>query len=277
MSVTVRDWLPGVAAQIDALAQLPAIALLNQSIWLFSLVETAHLLAMAMLGGAVLILNLRLLGVALPSLSPADVEQAARPWLIAGIAGTIVTGAIMTLATTASTLVSAAFGVKIIALVAAILLSVTVGQQVRSGAASGRSLSRYVAAIAGALWLLSLFLFASTRNLGAGSLLVATAGFALVAVFIRSHRALYLGGIAVILGVGLGGTFLLPATAEGDVLVVRISVFALVAAATWAAALLLRERRLASWHTTSAATLGAFGSTLAWVTVAAAGRWIGFS
>ena len=277
MSVTVRDWLPGVAAQIDALAQAPAIASLNQSLWLFSLIETTHLLAMATLGGAVLLLNLRLLGVALPSLGPEEVERAARPWLVGGIVGTVLTGMIMTLATAASTLGSAAFAVKIVALVAAILLSLSVGKQVRSGSTESRDVSRPIAAIAGALWLVSIFLFASTRNLGAGSLLVATAGYALVAVFIRSRRKLYLGGLAAILGVGLGGTFLLPATAEGDALAVQVSVISLVAATGWAALLLLREKRLPTWQGASAASVAAFGSTLAWVTVAAAGRWIGFS
>src|SRR5260221_14478978 len=60
---------------------------IRQSVWLFPAIEAAHLLALALLGGAVLMLDLRLLGAGLASLSPAALEKQTRPWLIGAICG----------------------------------------------------------------------------------------------------------------------------------------------------------------------------------------------
>ncbi len=282
MSVTIKDWFPSAAQGIEALAQTPAVIALNQSLWLFSFIETLHLLSMAVLGGAVLVLNLRVLGAVLPDAVPQQVERAARPWLAAGIVGTIATGIVMMLATTVSSLTSTAFAVKMAALAAAITLSITCASQVRRGGASSR-LALAAALLAGGLWLGALLLFAGTANLGAGALLVACVGFLLVGTLLPARRRVYLAGIAVILVAGLGGTFFLPASAAGDAWTIRLSLATMAIAAIWALAFGWLEKAAspplssASARQAAALHLSAFATILSWVTVAAAGRWIGFS
>ena len=51
---------------------------IKQSVWLFPAIEAVHLLALAMLGGAVLMLDLRLLGAGLAAQAPAAIEKQTR-------------------------------------------------------------------------------------------------------------------------------------------------------------------------------------------------------
>lgn len=276
-SPNLNTLAPAFAQAFDRLAQVPALKSLNESLWLFSLIETFHLLAMAVLGGAVLVLNLRLLGVALQQVPPGDVERATRPWLWLGIAGTIATGTVMALATAVSTLASAAFVVKMVALVAAILFSLAVSREVRRGTATGRG-PQLLAVAAVLLWAMALLLFATTQNLGGGALLVAVAGFVLFAALTPGRRLAYALGVGSVLAVGLIGSLLAPATAEGDALAHRLSLGAVGVALAYALAVWLLARKPgAASPAQGPARLTAFACTLAWVTAAAAGRWIGFS
>ena len=89
MKMDFSDLAPGAAARIETLSQVPLIKYVNETVWIFAIVETAHLLFLTILGGAVLALNLRLLGVVLRDVPAREVERATRPWLNAGIIGTI--------------------------------------------------------------------------------------------------------------------------------------------------------------------------------------------
>ena len=277
MSDSVKDWLPGAAAQIEALGQTPLIAAINHSVWAFSVIQLGHLLSIAVLGGAVLVLNLRLLGLALPTVAPEDVERSTRPFMLASVAGTIVTGFLMTLATTQSSLTSTAFLIKMIALLAAIGLSVSVASSVRRPAGHARQAAKVLGVLATLVWLVAAGLFASASNLGPGVLLVAVAGFALFAAFLPSRRRAYGIGISLILLAGFGSTFLLAPTAAGDVLTEQVSIGTVLIGLAFAALLWASEMRHGKPLAVPPGRIGALGSTLAWVTVAAAGRWIGFS
>lgn len=277
MNANLRNVAPAFADWFENAARSPVFSIISEKVWIFSLVQVSHLLFMAVLGGAVLALNLRVLGVILPGLSPQEVERATRPWFWAGAVGTIVTGVIMATSIALTILASAAFFVKFIALIASILLSVVVFAEVR-GIGEQRPLPVLIAGgIATVLGVLALTLFASTRNLGTGALLVAISGFALFGALVPQRRAIYAGGIVSILGVVILGSLFLPASEEGDAfarwLLLGGSGFALV----FAIAVLLRERRGLVRQGAVTVRIVAFASTLAWITTAAAGRWIGFS
>src|SRR5436189_3640179 len=64
----------------------------NNSTWAFAAIEAGHLLALVVLGGAVFLVNLRLLGFMLGEERVQDMAKAARPWLIWGLVGVTVTG-----------------------------------------------------------------------------------------------------------------------------------------------------------------------------------------
>lgn len=277
MSLNLRDVAPAFAEWFEAAAKNQAFSVISEAVWSFSLVQVSHLLFMAILGGAVLALNLRLLGGILPGLSPQEVERATRSWFWAGAIGTIVTGAIMATSIALTILASAAFLVKVIALIASILLSVIVAAEVRRGGEEKRIWTLIVAGVAIALLALALFLFATMRNLGGGAFLVALVGFALGATLTTDRRAFYVGGGVLILSLTTLGGLLLPASAEGDVLAKWTTLGGVGLASAFAAAVLLRNGKGLVRQGSQHARAFAFASTLAWVTTAVAGRWIGFS
>ena len=57
----------------------------NNSLWAFAAFEAVHLLALAVIGGAVLIVDLRTLGWVFPRQRVAEIAAEARPWLIGSV------------------------------------------------------------------------------------------------------------------------------------------------------------------------------------------------
>ena len=65
---------------------------IKQSPWAFAVIESVHLLALSVIGGAVLVLDLRLLGFGLRSRPIAQVSRDAQPWLLGSLVVMLVTG-----------------------------------------------------------------------------------------------------------------------------------------------------------------------------------------
>ena len=65
---------------------------IRDSLWLFPVVEAVHLLALAMLGGAVLVVDLRLLGFGMTRRSPAYLLEQSRSWQVGSILLLVATG-----------------------------------------------------------------------------------------------------------------------------------------------------------------------------------------
>jgi len=68
---------------------------IRDSVWLFPFVEIFHLLALSVLGGTILIVNLRLLGVRFPSTPASALAQDFRPWLLGSIVVMLISGFLM--------------------------------------------------------------------------------------------------------------------------------------------------------------------------------------
>ena len=71
---------------------------INESSWIFPLVQAFHLVALGFLAGSILMVDLRLLGKGFSQQPLARVARDARPWLI---------GSLLAMVVTASTLVAA--------------------------------------------------------------------------------------------------------------------------------------------------------------------------
>lgn len=126
---------------------------IRQSVWLFPAIEAVHLLALAMLGGAVLMLDLRLLGTGLAAEAPAAIEKQTRPWMIGAICGLIATGVPLALSEALKVYDREAFWVKMIVLCVALAFTFAVRNPfARRNPAVGVS-SRTVASVSIALWL----------------------------------------------------------------------------------------------------------------------------
>lgn len=126
---------------------------IKQSIWLFPAIEAVHLLALAMLGGAVLMLDLRLLGAGLASQAPSALERQTRPWLIGAIGVMIASGVPLALSEAVKLYGKEAFLVKMGALAFALLFTFLVRNPLARRDPAVGAQTKSVALVSIALWL----------------------------------------------------------------------------------------------------------------------------
>jgi hypothetical protein len=72
--------------------QWPVSKAIGESLWIYPLVQALHLVVMAFFMGAVMIVNLRLMGLGLTGSSLSQVAKSARPWIIGGFIMMFLTG-----------------------------------------------------------------------------------------------------------------------------------------------------------------------------------------
>lgn len=103
---------------------------IRESTWLFPFIEAGHLLALALMGGAVLIVDLRMMGWGMRRLSAAQISRDVHPWLVASLLGLIVTGILLFMSEATKCYFNPAFWIKMAFLVAGTLYTFTVRQRV---------------------------------------------------------------------------------------------------------------------------------------------------
>ena len=127
----------------------------RESLWLFPIIECVHLLALALLGGLVFTVDLRLLGMGLGirSQPAAELERNLRPWLVSTLATMIATGVLMFLSEAIKCYYSPPFWVKMGMLMLATIFTFT-GRRVVAARSSGQvtGLTRITALSSLALW-----------------------------------------------------------------------------------------------------------------------------
>ena len=101
--------------------------MIRDSIWQFAAIEAVHLLALAVIGGAVLIVDLRLLGWTLRRQPVKQIARDAEPFLIGSLFMMLLTGYLLMASLAASKYyVNLAFQLKMVFLLLAILFTFTV-------------------------------------------------------------------------------------------------------------------------------------------------------
>jgi hypothetical protein len=112
-----------------------------------------HLLAMVVFAGAVLIVDLRLMRVVLTRYPVGQLAGDARPWLIGGLAGLVLTGIPAVMATALTQYYNEIFWFKMYVLVAGVIFTFVVRQRViRAEASVGPIVSRLTGIVSIALW-----------------------------------------------------------------------------------------------------------------------------
>ena len=139
-------------AQFAAVESSALGSTIKESLWLFPAIEAVHLLALALLGGAVLMLNLRLLGVGLSAQPVSEVERGARPWLFAALATMIVTGVLIGTSEALKLYDKPAFWVKMSALLAVLVFTFALQLPLARRDVSGLA-AKTLAVISLGLWL----------------------------------------------------------------------------------------------------------------------------
>jgi len=127
--------------------QTPIGEAIRNSTWLFPAVEAVHLLALGLVAGAVLIVNLRLLGVGLSRQPVAQLSAAVEPWLLASLALMFVSGTLLFLSESIKCLYNLAFWVKMVSLFLVIIFTFTIQRRVTRSAAPDRPLSGPLTAV----------------------------------------------------------------------------------------------------------------------------------
>jgi hypothetical protein len=126
----------------------------KNSAWAFAVVESVHLLGLAAIGGAVLVVDLRLLGFGLRNQRIADVARDAFPWLVSSLMVMLATGFVLFMSEAIKCYYSRPFWVKMTSLALAMLFTFTVRRKVTL-AAEGRvrpAVYKLVALVSLALW-----------------------------------------------------------------------------------------------------------------------------
>ena len=65
---------------------------IQNSLWLFPVIEAVHLLGLCLLGGSILLVDLRLMGFGLIHQSVSELNRQVRPWLLVAVIVMIATG-----------------------------------------------------------------------------------------------------------------------------------------------------------------------------------------
>ena len=100
------------------------------SLWAFAVIESVHLLGLAAIGGAVLVVDMRMLGLGLQRQSIADVARNAYPWLVGSLIVMIATGTLLFLSEPIKCYGSKPFWVKMTSLALAIVFTFTIRRSV---------------------------------------------------------------------------------------------------------------------------------------------------
>src|SRR5262245_63077557 len=103
---------------------------LKASPWAFAVIESVHLLGLSVIGGAVLLVDLRMLGFGLRDQRIADVARAAFPWLVGSLAVMLVTGFALFLCEPLKCYDSRPFWFKMASLALALLFTFTVRRRI---------------------------------------------------------------------------------------------------------------------------------------------------
>ena len=126
----------------------------RDSIWLFPVIEAGHLLGLAALGGALLVVDLRLLGLGLTGRTPAYLLAQARRWHVGALAVLFATGIPLFLSEAVKCYFVPAFWVKMGALVLALAFTFGVRNRlVTRDRGLSPGLARLLGAVSLGLWI----------------------------------------------------------------------------------------------------------------------------
>jgi putative copper export protein len=107
----------------QGIESLPIGMAARESAWFVAAINVVHLLSLVMFTGALLVVDLRLLGTGMRRVPLAQLARDARPWLIAGFLGLLTTGLLQVLTTPIKQYYSPHFWWKMETLIIALLFT----------------------------------------------------------------------------------------------------------------------------------------------------------
>ena len=127
---------------------------INHSKWLFPAIEAVHIVALTVLLGAIVFLNLRLLGVAFRTRSVAELAGELAPWTLTSLVIILISGALLFASEATKAYLNGPFQVKMVFLLGAILFHFTVYRKVTStgNASANPPWGKLAAVVSMTLW-----------------------------------------------------------------------------------------------------------------------------
>jgi len=107
----------------------PLVAM-RSSPWLFPIIATVHLMGLAMIGGAVLVVDLRLLGLGLRRQPVAQIARDAERWLLRSLLVSLPTGALLFMCFATKYYYLTFFWVKMASLLAVLVFTFSIRRRV---------------------------------------------------------------------------------------------------------------------------------------------------
>jgi len=112
------------------ISELAVSRAIGESLWIYPMVQAIHLVFLAILAGAILMVDLRLLNRGFTNQPVAQVARDARPWLIGGFLGMLATGVPQLMQNAMREYFAEFFWWKMYLLAAALIFTVTVRRKV---------------------------------------------------------------------------------------------------------------------------------------------------
>jgi hypothetical protein len=240
--------------------------------------EVLHILALTLLGGTAILMNLRLLNVGITEEPPSEIYRNLRRWQDVGVVGIIVSGILIGMANAEKLYDSTAFVVKMCALLGGIILTYGASRPVAraDGAVSGAAKLWFL--LGALIWLVGVAIMATGALINVGLYHVITAAALGVLIVAKGRlRWIYLIGLLALIAVQQGVTH---GVYHGDDIAhldpvnkVFTWLYAIWIVGTGLVRMLLtrREDRQSAY-----VQLIAWSGILVWITGGAAGRWIAF-
>jgi hypothetical protein len=270
---------PNLEPWVQNLAGVWPASVIKPSIWMFAAIEAVHLLTLGLLGGCVILLNFRLLGIGLTSEPVSVVEKNLRLWLWVGVGGVLLTGVAIGMSNAEKLYTSPAFFVKMISLAGGLIFSFGVTNVIARSEGAISAGTKVAAVIAFVLWLASIGVFGAANGANPGTVHLVCAGYAILFAFgTKTPKIIAAASLACLVLVGWILTYGVWNVWDNYETVTQINIWFVRAAAVILVGLLGFEIFTSrSTETSPVVKLVALFSILSWVTIAAAGRWIGLS
>ena len=126
---------------------------IRDSAWLFPFVEIFHLVALGLLGGTLVLVNMSLLGVRFGNASTAQLARELRPWMFGCIGVMLFSGFLLFSTEAVKMYGNWGFQLKMLLLVLAVLFTLTVHRKVIDSQHTAVGLRRIAAVVSLLLWL----------------------------------------------------------------------------------------------------------------------------
>lgn len=275
--MTFEEIFKNVPGASDFVANMPKVWPISMLQDIYAPFGALHLVGLALMGGAVILLNLRLMGAGLKEEPLPQMEKTLRPWFIAGLAIVLGTGIIIGMLNSEKLYNSVPFFVKMTSLLAACIFSFGVTNAVAKAEGKTSMAVLIAAAVAFILWLVSLGVLGTDAISAPGLFHPLSAAYAILVIYGVRTRWFAAGAFLLLFG-GMFVMYWIVGFNTYEPLYDDISRWITFAGAVVFAGLFGWEvyQGRAEAATPTAKLLALF-SVLMWVTVAAGGRWIGFA